>query len=203
MALHRADKPAFRLAPGLLEQGGRQQGPEQEREQDDHQRTAHELGHGELPSDEQGQDDPELDHEVGRGELEGHGRGEVGALAEDRASEGDRGVRAGGGGGAKPARDGQGARGVVGQQPCHLGLGDDGLDDGREGKPDDQCPQDLPEHPEGDAEGVDDPAADRTDHGRDRGAHRLPAGGESQFTDTGRRRRRRRSTPPSRRKRAR
>ena len=48
----------------------------------------------ELPAEQDRDDDPELDHEVRGGELERHRGGEVGALAEQRAGERDRGVGA-------------------------------------------------------------------------------------------------------------
>jgi hypothetical protein len=60
-------------------------GPEQQRQQHDHERPADELGDGELPAQQHRHDDAQLDDQVGGGELERHGGGEVGALAEDRA----------------------------------------------------------------------------------------------------------------------
>ena len=65
-----------------------------DRDQDDHQRPADELAEHELPAQEQRHDDPELDHQVGRGDLEHHRRGEVRALAKQRARERDRRVGA-------------------------------------------------------------------------------------------------------------
>ena len=65
-------------------------------------------------------DDPELDHQVGGGDLEHHRRGEVRALAKQRAGERDRRVRAARRGRAETGRDEQRLRRVVGQQPAHL-----------------------------------------------------------------------------------
>src|SRR6266542_17612 len=130
--------------------------PEQQGEEGDHQRPADELGHGELPAEQHREDDAQLDHQVGGGELEGHRGGEVGALAEDRAGQGDRGVGARRGRRAKPAGGRQRAGRVVGQQPAHLGLGDDRLHRPGQGEAEDQRPEDLPEHRERERERVPD-----------------------------------------------
>ncbi len=156
VALHGANEALLGLLTGLLDHVGLEEAPEEEGEEDDHQGSADELGRSELPADEDGEEDAELDDEVGGGELEGHCGGEVGALAEEGAGEGDGGVGARGGGGAEPGGGGEGARGVVGKEAGHLGLGDDGLDDGREGEAEDEGPEDLPEHGEGEVEGVSD-----------------------------------------------
>jgi len=51
-----------------LQEPGTEEGPEGERQQDHHDRPAHELGHRELPADQQSQDDAQLDHQVRRGD---------------------------------------------------------------------------------------------------------------------------------------
>ena len=68
--------------------------PEDQGEEDDHDGPPTNSASGELPADQDRQDDAELDDEVGRRELEGHRGGEVGALAEDRSRQGDRRVGA-------------------------------------------------------------------------------------------------------------
>ena len=73
-----------------------QEPPEDDGEEHDHQRPADELAERRTPSRAGAPITiAELDHEVRRGELERHRRGEVGALAEERAGQRDRGVRAG------------------------------------------------------------------------------------------------------------
>src|SRR6266511_1726312 len=89
-----------------------QEEPKNGRQEHDHQRPADELAQRELPAENEGHDDPELDDQVRRGELECHRGGEVRALADHR------------------------------------------LDGTREREAQDQRPEDLPEHPEGEAERV-------------------------------------------------
>ena len=149
------------MAPGGLHQLRREERPKHDSEDRDHQDPANELREREPPAHQQREDDPELDHEVRRGELEGHRGGEVRPLAEDGARQGDRRVGTGRGGRSEGARDRQSPRRVVGQQPAHLGLGHDRLDGGGEGESEHEGPQDLPGHPEGETEGVGDPARDR------------------------------------------
>ena len=87
-------RPRSACCARLAEQSRPQGQPEQHREDDDHDRTADELGRGELPAHQQREDDAELDDEIRRSDLERHRRGEVGALAKQRAGQRDRGVRA-------------------------------------------------------------------------------------------------------------
>src|SRR5262249_10024989 len=136
--------------------------PEQQREDHDHEDPPNELGRGELPGDQDGEQDAELDHEVRRGELEGHRRGEVGAAAEERSCEGDGRVGARRGRCAEAARDRERAGRVVGEEARDLALRDDRLDDAREREAEDQRPQDDPRHAGRDRQGV----CDRVDHGR-------------------------------------
>ena len=56
---------------------------------------------------------------------------------------------------------------IVRQKPTHFLVRDDRLDDPREREAQDQRPQDLPRHPESDAEGVCHPAPDRREHDHD------------------------------------
>jgi hypothetical protein len=58
---------------------------EEECKNDDRHRAADVLGEGELPAEQEGKEDAELEDEVSAGDLECHGRGERGALAEQRA----------------------------------------------------------------------------------------------------------------------
>jgi hypothetical protein len=113
-----------------------------------------ELSQRELPAEENGHHDPELDHEVGGGELEHHCRREIAAPAKDRARHRDRGVGAGGSCRPEAAGDPERAGRIVREQATHLRLGDDGLHRRRERKAKDQRPEDFPEHAEGEAERV-------------------------------------------------
>ena len=99
---------------------------------------------------------PELDHQVGRGDLERHRGGEVRALAEQRAGQRHRRVRARRRRGAEPGRDRQRARPVVAEQPHHRGPPHHGLDHRRQREPEDQRPGDLPRHRPGDRQRVPD-----------------------------------------------
>ena len=95
------------------------------RQQHDHDRAADELGQGELPGDQQRQDDAELDDQVGAGDLEGHRGGEAGALAEQRAGQRHGGVGARRRRRAEAGGHGQRLRPVIAEQP----------DDGASGGP--------------------------------------------------------------------
>ena len=108
--LHPPEHAAVRLSPGLLDQLRSQEAPKQHHHQPDHDRPADELACGELPPDEEGQDDPQLDHKVGGGELERHRGGEVCALAKQRTGEGDGCVGTRRRGRTEPSGDRQGAR---------------------------------------------------------------------------------------------
>jgi hypothetical protein len=81
--LHPPRDPAVRVDPGLLHERGRERAPEDEREDRHHEEAAGELGGRELPPDQDGEQDPELDDEVRRGELEGHRGREVGSAPEE------------------------------------------------------------------------------------------------------------------------
>ena len=83
---------AWRRAASRI--GRAQEQPEPQRHEHDHDRAAHELGQRELPAEEEGQDDAELDDEVGGGDLEDHGGGEARTLAEQRPGQGHRRVGA-------------------------------------------------------------------------------------------------------------
>jgi hypothetical protein len=154
VALHRAKQSAPGLLTRLLDEAPAQKAPEEEREDDDHERPADELSEGELPAEQDRHHDSELDHEVGGRELEHHRRGEVTALAKDGARHRHRRVGTRGGGGAEAAGDLEGTGRVVGEKAAHLGLGDDCLHRSRDGEAEDERPEDFPEHAEGEAEGV-------------------------------------------------
>ena len=84
----------------------RDEPPQQHRHQHDHHDAADVLGEGELPAEQDPEDEPELPDEVGRGELEGERGRRRGALLEEGLGDRDRGVGAGGGGGTEPGRPG-------------------------------------------------------------------------------------------------
>jgi hypothetical protein len=99
--LHRALDAALGLSARRFEHAGTQQAAEQHAGEDDDQRAAHELCKRELPAQNDRHDDAELDDEVRGGDLEGDRGDEVRALAEERAGQRDRRIRAGGGRGAE------------------------------------------------------------------------------------------------------
>ena len=154
MALHRAEQATVGLFSRFGDEPTGEEASEDEREDDDHERPADELGQRELPAEQDSHHDPELDHEVGGGELEHHRRGEVGAAAKDGARHRHGRVGAGGARGAKPASDPERTRGVVREETAHLLLGDDSLHRRRNCEAEDQRPEDFPEHPEGEAERI-------------------------------------------------
>jgi hypothetical protein len=158
--------PPVRLLARLLDQAALQDQPEDDREHHDHQRTADELAEHELPAEQEPDHDRQLGDEVRGGDLERHRGGEVGAAPEERARERDRGIGARRGRRAEHCCLRERARPVVRQQPLHLLLRDDCLDDAGEGKAEDQRPQDRPEHPERERERVDELGTDvdRDDH---------------------------------------
>lgn len=82
MAFHRACESPFGLFPGGVDEPGADEQPEQHGQDKDHYWTANELGGGELPAHQQGQDDAQLHHEVGGTDLERHSGSEVGPFAE-------------------------------------------------------------------------------------------------------------------------
>ena len=156
----RPTRPNSACGPGILDQARPQEQPEQDRQAEDHQGAAHELGQGELPPHEHGQDDAELDDEVGRGELEGHRRGEVAALAEHRPGQCHGRVRAGRRGRSEPGGHRQALGRIVRQQAHHLPLRHHRLDGRRQHEAEHQRPQDLPPHGHRHAQGMGDRAPD-------------------------------------------
>jgi hypothetical protein len=152
--LHLADDPFLRLILRLRHEAPREKRAEEDCQEDDHEGSAHELGEGELPTKQDDHDDRQLDDEIRGCDLEGHGRREARSLAEHRARDRDRGIRAGRRGGAESTRDGQGPRPVVPEEPRHLALGDHGLDHPGDREAEDERPEDLPEHRERHPEGV-------------------------------------------------
>ncbi len=164
VALHRPGHALERLLAGCVDQLRTDEEPEEQRHQDDDDRAAHELRERELPAEQQRQDDAQLDDQVGARDLEDDGRDEARALAEQRARHRHRGVRAGRAGDAQPGGLGERRRPIVTQHPRDGLAAYDGLDDGRQGEPEDQRPGDLPGHRPGHREGV----AERREGGRDR-----------------------------------
>lgn len=73
-------------------------------------------------------------------------------LRKEGAGESDGRIGAAPGGGSQPAGDHERARRVVGQQAPHLAFRDHRLHDGREEEAENERPEDLPEHPEGERE---------------------------------------------------
>ena len=110
MTLHPSKHTPVGLASGLVNHVRCEETAKQQRHQRDHDRAPDELSGGELPSDQDREDDPELEDEVGRAELERHRAGEVGALTKQRARERDGGIGARRGGSTEPGGDHQGAR---------------------------------------------------------------------------------------------
>jgi hypothetical protein len=119
---------------------------EQQREDKDHQRAADELSERELPAHEQREDDAHLDHEVGARDLERHRCGEVRTLAEQRAGQRDRRVRARARRGTQAGGDGERARPRVAHQTGDRVLVHNRFDRGGQEEPEDQGPADLPRH---------------------------------------------------------
>ena len=105
---------------------------------------------------------PELDHEVGRGELERHRRGEVGALAEERACQRDGGIRARR---RRRARDRRRSRANAGEssgsRPVISDFETTACTTAGQGEPQDQRPQDLPGHAERELQRMGDGARQR------------------------------------------
>ena len=83
----------------------------------DHDRAADELGQGELPGEQQRQDDAQFDDQVGAGDLEGHRGGEAGTAAEQGAGQRHRGVGARRGRGTQAGGHDQRPGPVVAEQP--------------------------------------------------------------------------------------
>ena len=152
VALHRAEPPAVGLLARLADEPAGQEQPEEQSEEDDHQRAADELAERELPAEHDRHQDPELDDEVRRGELEDDRGGEVGALAEERARKCDRRIRARRRRDSQRARSCERARRIVGHQPLDALLRHECLHDRREQEPENERPEDLPGHPEREAE---------------------------------------------------
>ena len=146
MAFHRPGQPPISLSAGGVNESRAHEKPEQHSQHHDHQWAADELRRSELPAHQQSQDDAQLHHQIGRTDLEGHGRGEVGALAEQRPGQGHRRIRARRGRCAQSRRDSQGARPIVTQQSHDGRSTHDGLHHCRQRETQNQRPQDLPRH---------------------------------------------------------
>ena len=152
---HRSGQTALGLPTGGVDEVPAQEEPEEHRDEDDHDRSPDELCCGELPAEEQGHDDPELDDQVRGGDLEHHGSGEVRTLAEEAPGERHCGVGARRTGDAQAGRLGSRVVGELSPSmrsivPFRTGR----LDDRGQCEPQDQRPEDLPGHSTGHRQGV-------------------------------------------------
>jgi hypothetical protein len=132
VALHPTEQSTVGVHARLLDQTLLQKDAEGERQEHNHEWPADELAERELPAEQQGHDDPELDHEVRRGELECHRRREIGALTKKRPRKGDRRVGTRRGGGAETGGDCKRPWRVIRKQQAHLAFRDDRLHHPRE-----------------------------------------------------------------------
>ena len=146
VALHGTRQALVRLLARGVDQPLADEDAEDHRQQDDHDRPADEFGQGELPADQQREDDAQFDDEIGAGDLERHRGDETRAPSEQGPGEGHRRIGAGRGRGAKPGRLGQGARPAIAEHRGDRFPPDHGLDDRRQREAQDQRPGDLPRH---------------------------------------------------------
>ena len=137
---------------GLFEKLTAKKPTEQNNQQSDHDRCADEFGQRELPAQERQHDDAEFDDEIGGGHFERHGRGEISALAEQRASNRYGRIRARRRRGPKSESRRNRTRPVVRQEPSHFPMGNNRLHNCGECEAKNQRPQDLPSHGERHAE---------------------------------------------------
>jgi hypothetical protein len=107
-----------------------------------------EFGGDKLPADQDGQNDAEFENQIGGGELERHRRDEIGSFAEHRPCQRHSRVGTGRRRGPETGRNQDRVRRGIGQQPAHLGLGHDSLNNARQEETKDQRPQDFPPHRE-------------------------------------------------------
>ena len=96
MPFHAAGNAAVRLLLRFADELRPDEQAHEDDQQDHHDDPATPRRGGKLPAEQDHEDDAELGDEIGRGELEGHGGGEIAALAKDRAGDRHRGVGAGG-----------------------------------------------------------------------------------------------------------
>ena len=157
--------PLMRLATNTLQGPGYHRRSEDEtsadREQRDHDRPTDELGGGELPTEQDKDDDSELDDEVRRGDHEDHRTREVRALGEERLRHRRGGVRAAGRHHAVSRRPRDRGRTVVAKLRPHLVLRDERLDRAGQREAEHQRPEGLPEHEETLAKAAPDVDDDR------------------------------------------
>ena len=156
MAFHAAGDVLGGLLAGGFNDRGAERGAEEEDHDGDHDGAAGELGEGELPAEQDGEEDGELHDEVGGGELESHGSDEVRALTKEGAGESGGRVGAGGACCSEARRDEDSAGRRIGEELADLFLGDYGLDDGGEEKAEAERPEQLPGHDAGHAKGFED-----------------------------------------------
>jgi hypothetical protein len=96
--------PLLGLVAGGVDELAADEQPDTDREQHDHDRSIDELGEGELPGDQQCEDDADFDHQVGRRDLERHRRSEACPFAEQRPCQRHRGIRTRRGSGTQSGR---------------------------------------------------------------------------------------------------
>jgi hypothetical protein len=113
---------------------------------DDEEDPPDELCEGELPAEEDPEDDPDLEDEVRGGELERHRGGEAGTLLEERLGDRDSGVATGGRSRSEASGERELARPAPTQRTFEALARDPGLDDPGEEETEDERPPDLPRH---------------------------------------------------------
>jgi hypothetical protein len=145
---------------GVLARAGlqarRDECPQADRHQGDHHQAADELGHRELPADEDPEHQAELPDQVRRGELECERRRGRGALLKERL--GDRHGRVGARGGRRtqPRREGDRPGAAVRQGVLDAPARHPRLHDGGDEEAEHERPPDLVRHHEGVAEAAGD-----------------------------------------------
>jgi hypothetical protein len=154
VAFHGPGQAAVSLLGCLSDEAGTQQCTKEQRQDDDHHRAADELGRGELPAENQGQDDPEFDDQIGAADLECHRGREVRTLAKQRAGQCHRGVRAGRARRAQTGGDCERLGSVVAEQSSDGLSANQRLHHGRECEAEDEGPEDFPRHRAGQLKGV-------------------------------------------------
>ncbi len=87
MAFHPAGDASIGLCLGLFQELSIEKPAEEQNQQSDHNWRADKLGQRELPAQKHQHDSAEFDDEIGGGHFKGHGGGEIGALAEQRAGK--------------------------------------------------------------------------------------------------------------------
>jgi len=129
MAFHRPGNALLGLLGCFTQEPLAQDDPKHQGDEHDDDRSADELGQGELPAQQQKHDHAKLDDQVGRSDLERHGRGEVCALAKQRPRQRHGGIRARRGRHSEPGGSNKGPGAIIAHQPNHGGVSYYRLDD--------------------------------------------------------------------------